>query len=52
VDAPTPASLPWHWRRVAWHAAGLVLAALVTWLVLRGYRQPEFLLDLSNLRLC
>jgi hypothetical protein len=39
-------------RRVAWHALGLVIAALVAWLILRGYRQPEFLLDLANMRLC
>jgi hypothetical protein len=39
-------------RRVAWHAAGLVIAALVAWLILRGYRQPELLLDFTNMRLC
>lgn len=39
-------------RRAAWHVLGLIVAALVTWLILRGYRQPEFLLDLANMRLC
>jgi hypothetical protein len=36
-------------RRVLLHAIGLVLAGLLTWLVWRGYRQPDLLLDLSNL---
>ena len=39
-------------RRAGWHALGLVIAALLAWLILRGYRQPEFLLDLANMRLC
>jgi hypothetical protein len=39
-------------RRILWHALGLVVAALVAWLILRGYRQPEFLLDFANMRLC
>jgi len=39
-------------RRIVWHALGLVIAALVAWLILRGYRQPEFLLDFANMRLC
>ena len=39
-------------RRVAWHTLGILIAALVAWLILRGYRQPEFLLDLANMRLC
>jgi hypothetical protein len=38
--------------RVVWHSIGLVLAALVAWLVWRGYQTPEFLLDLANWRLC
>ena len=53
VEAPTPtSSKPAGLRRVAWHALGLVVAALLAWLILRGYRQPEFLLDLANMRLC
>ncbi len=39
-------------RRVVWHTVGLVLAALLTWLVLRGYRDPGLMLDLANWRLC
>jgi hypothetical protein len=39
-------------RRILWHALGLLVAALVAWLILRGYRQPDFLLDISNMRLC
>jgi hypothetical protein len=31
---------------------GLVIAALVAWLIFRAYRQPDFLLDLANMRLC
>jgi len=30
----------------------LVIAVLVAWLVFRGYRQPELLLDLAGMRLC
>ncbi|MCC7040948.1 MAG: hypothetical protein IT516_11635 [Burkholderiales bacterium] len=39
-------------RRVLWHLIGVLLAAMIAWLVLLAYRQPEFLLDLTNLRLC
>jgi hypothetical protein len=39
-------------RRLAGHALGLVAAVLIAWLIFRGYRQPEFLLDLANMRLC
>jgi len=39
-------------RRIVWHGVGLVLAALIAWLVMMSYRQPELLLDLANLRLC
>jgi hypothetical protein len=58
VDAATPPPQPAVTphralsRRVLWHSLGLVLAALVAWLILKGYRQPEFLLDFSNMRLC
>ena len=48
-DPATPRPLS---RRIVWHALGLVIAALVAWLILRGYRQPEFLLDIANMRLC
>ena len=48
-DAVAPRSAS---RRLVWHALGLISAALVAWLILRGYRQPDFLLDISNMRLC
>jgi len=39
-------------RRTLWHTAGLLIALALAWLILRGYRQPEFLLDFVNMRLC
>ncbi len=39
-------------RRAWWHTVGLVLAVALAWLILRAYRQPEFLLELSRLQLC
>jgi cell division protein FtsB len=39
-------------RRIVWHTLGILLAALVAWLVFRAYRQPGFLLDFVNLQLC
>jgi hypothetical protein len=39
-------------RRTVWHTIGLIAALIVAWLVFRGYRQPEFLLELANMRLC
>ena len=38
--------------RFVWHTIGLVLAALLAWVVWRGYQNPDFLLDLSAFRLC
>ena len=38
--------------RFVWHTIGLVFAALLAWLVWRGYQNPDFLLDLSAFRLC
>jgi hypothetical protein len=38
--------------RAIGHTVGLLLAALVSYLVWRGYQTPEFLLDLANWRLC
>ena len=38
--------------RFVWHTIGLVFAALLAWLVWRGYQTPDFLLDLSAFRLC
>ena len=39
-------------RRTLWHTVGLLTALALAWLILRGYRQPEFLLDFANMRLC
>jgi hypothetical protein len=39
-------------RRTLGHTAGLLIALALAWLILRGYRQPEFLLDFVNMRLC
>jgi hypothetical protein len=39
-------------RRLVWHLIGLIAAGLVAWLVFRGYRQPELLLDFAQMRLC
>ena len=39
-------------RRLVGHTLGLIVAVLIAWLIFRGYRQPEFLLDLANMRLC
>jgi hypothetical protein len=38
--------------RLAGHVIAIVVAALVAWLVFVGYRQPELMLDLANMRLC
>lgn len=38
--------------RLVWHVVGLIAAALVTWLALRGYQDPALMLELANLRLC
>jgi hypothetical protein len=39
-------------QRAFWHSIGLLLALAVAWLVFRAYRQPDFLIDFVNLRLC
>jgi FtsH-binding integral membrane protein len=39
-------------RRLFWHTLGLVIALVLAWLILRAYRQPEFMIDLLSLRLC
>jgi hypothetical protein len=39
-------------HRAFWQSVGLLLALAVAWLVFRAYRQPDFLIDLVNLRLC
>ncbi len=38
--------------RAIGHTVGLLLAALVSYLVWRGYQTPDFLLDLASWRLC
>ncbi|HVO89954.1 MAG TPA: hypothetical protein VMV45_15550 [Casimicrobiaceae bacterium] len=39
-------------HRLLWHTIGIVLAAAVAYLVFRGYRQPDMLIDFVNMRLC
>ena len=39
-------------RRVLWHTLGLVIGALIAWLIVLSYRQPGLVLDLSNMLLC
>jgi len=39
-------------RRIFWHTVGLLIALALAWLILRGYRQPEFILDFASMRLC
>ncbi len=51
-DSGGPLSLGGHVPRWLWHAIGLALAALLGYAIWRGYQNPDFLLDLSALRLC
>ena len=39
-------------RRTLWHGIGLALAIALAWLIMLAYRQPEFVIDLSNFSLC
>ena len=39
-------------RRYVWHTLGLLLAIAIAWLVMLAYRQPDLMLELSNMRLC
>jgi len=40
-------------RRVLWHSLGLAIAVAVALLILRAYREPEFMIDvLSMVGLC
>jgi hypothetical protein len=53
MRAPDPdhgAALPrrFYFPRRFLHGLGVAIAALLTWLVWRAYRQPEFLLDVAN----
>ena len=38
--------------RFVLHSIGVVLAALVAWVIWRGYQNPDLLLDLGALNLC
>ena len=39
-------------RRALWHTVGLLVAAALAWLIMRAYRNPDLLLDLSAFSLC
>ena len=39
-------------RRVVWHTLGVLVAVALAWLILRAYRQPDFMLDMFNIMLC
>ena len=38
--------------RFVLHSFGLVLAALVAWVIWRGYQNPDLLLELGAFNLC
>ena len=38
--------------RFVLHSIGLVLAALVAWVIWRGYQNPDLLLELGAFNLC
>ena len=38
--------------RFVLHSIGVVLAALVAWVIWRGYQNPDLLLDLGAFNLC
>jgi cytochrome c-type biogenesis protein CcmH/NrfG len=44
---PETAALHWPWRVIA-----LVAVAALSYLVWRGYQQPDFILDFANQRFC
>jgi hypothetical protein len=37
---------------LAWQVLALLAVALLTWLALRGYQDPAFMLELANWQLC
>lgn len=47
-----PSSSSWLSRRTLWHSLGVLAALALAILLLQAYRQPDLLLELSNLRLC
>ena len=44
-----PDTLVSHWP---WRVVALLLIAALSYLVWRGYQQPELILDFANLRYC
>ncbi|MEP7327841.1 MAG: hypothetical protein ABI777_01420 [Betaproteobacteria bacterium] len=52
MNQPASSSPQWLARRTLWHTVGVLLALALALLVLQAYRQPELMLELSNLRLC
>jgi len=51
-ELPLAQASPGRVPRYVWHAVGLVAAALLAWLIWRGYQSPDFLLDFGALRIC
>jgi len=47
-----PHSFPARIPRVVWHTVGLLAAALLAYMIWRGYQSPDFLLDFGALRIC
>jgi hypothetical protein len=43
---------PRSYRRIVWHTVGLLVAAALAWLIMRAYRQPDFIIDLVSMSLC
>jgi hypothetical protein len=39
-------------QRAFWHSLGFLLALAIAWLVMRAYRQPDFMIDLANMQFC
>ncbi|HQR09901.1 MAG TPA: hypothetical protein PLW68_01135 [Casimicrobiaceae bacterium] len=39
-------------QRAFWHSLGFLLALAIAWLVMRAYRQPDFMIDLVNMQFC
>jgi len=52
VDPRPPSLHSWFTRRTLWHTVGVLVALLVAMLLLQAYRQPDLLLELSNLQFC
>jgi hypothetical protein len=52
APGPVPRDARARHARVVMHLAGLIAAVVIAWLLWQGYRQPELMLDLANMRLC